>query len=438
MPTRSAAAAAACALVLLASPDARAANWPNWRGPDSNGASPERGLPVEFSPTRNVKWAAPLPGPGSATPVVWGDRVFLSSTDRRTKGLVAMCLSARDGRVLWRKETGRDRPGDRNINMAAPSPVTDGSAVWFLYGTGDLVAFDVDGRELWKRDLVEDLGCFAVKFGYSASPLLHDGRLHIVLLQREKPYPYSRVAKRRPKMPLESYLLALDAKSGKEVWRHVRETDSKDESRENYATPMLLGGGRKREIVIVGGECVTGHDPAGGAEVWRWEFPRKRRTWQRVIPTPATDGKRLFVVKARGEEMFALKAGLRGRDPEGAVEWVFKRPNPDVSTPLVYRGHLFVLSGDRKIITCLDPATGKQKGQRAMSGKAVFRASPTGVDGRIYMINEEGDVWVLSADPALEVLHRTGFKERRCQSTIAVSGGRLFVRTPEKLYCIGR
>jgi outer membrane protein assembly factor BamB len=388
--------------------------------------------------TENVRWAARLPGPSSATPVVWGDRVFVSSTDRRTKGLVAMCLSARDGRVLWRKPMGRDMSGERNFNMAAPSPVTDGSAVWFLYGTGEFAAFDMAGRELWRRNLVEDFGCFAIKYGYSASPLLHDGRLHVVLLQREKPYGWSPVAKRRPELPLESWLLAVDAETGKDVWRHVRETDSKDESRETYVTPVLLGGGRHEEIAIAGGECVTGHDPAGGSELWRWEFPRKRRTWQRLVPTPATDGKRLFVVKARGEEMFALKAGLRGRDPGGAVEWVFKRPNPDVCTPLVYRGHLFVLSGDRKIITCLDPETGKQKGQRAMSGKAVFRASPTGADGRIYVINEAGDVWVLSADPALEVLHRAEFKEKACQSTIAAAGGRLFVRTPSKLYCIGR
>lgn len=417
---------------------ADAAEWPSWRGPDGNGSSPERGLPAKFGVSENVKWIAPLPGPGSATPVIWGDRVFVSSTDSRTKGLVAMCLSARDGRVLWRKETGRDRPGERKINMAAPSPVTDGSAVWFLHGTGDLAAFDVDGRELWKRDLVENLGCFAVKFGYSASPLLHDGRLYITLLQREKPYGSSRVAKRRPGMPLESYLLALDAKSGEEVWRHVRKCDSRDESRESYATPVLLGGEREREIVVAGGECVTGHDPSSGAELWRWDYPRKRRDWQRLVPTPVTDGKRVFVVKSRGKEMFALRSGIRGRNPEGAVEWKFARPNPDVCTPLVYRGHLFVLSGDRKIITCLDPATGKQKGQRAMSGRPVFRASPTGADGRIYMINEAGDVWVLSADPALEVLHRTEFKEKGCQSTIAVAGGRLYVRTPSKLYCIGR
>ncbi len=180
-------AAAAGALFLLASASAGAANWPNWRGPASNGASPERGLPEKFAPKTSVKWTAPLPGPGSSTPVIWDDRVFVSSTDSATKGLVAMCLSARDGRVIWRHRTGTDRAGERGINMAAPSPVTDGKSVWFLYGTGEIFAFDMDGREIWKLDLVERLGCFAVKFGYSASPLLHNGRLHIVLMQREKP-----------------------------------------------------------------------------------------------------------------------------------------------------------------------------------------------------------------------------------------------------------
>jgi outer membrane protein assembly factor BamB len=431
-------AATVGALFLLASTGACAANWPNWRGPASNGTSPERGLPEKFGIGQNVKWTAPLPGPGSATPVIWGDRVFVSSTDSAAKGLVAMCLSARDGRVLWRHRTGADRPGERGINMAAPSPVTDGRRVWFLYGTGDIVAFDMDGRELWKLDLVEKLGCFAMKFGYSASPLLHDGRLHVVLLQREKPYGNSRVAKTRPAMPLKSYLLALDGRTGDEVWRHVRETDSKDESRESYATPVLVGEGPGAEIVLIGGECVTGHDPSNGAETWRWEFPRKKRTWQRLISTPATDGKRIFVVKARGMEMFALKTGLRGTNPDGAVEWTFKRPNPDVCTPLVYRGRIFVLSGDRKIVTCLDPDTGKQLGQRSMSGRAVFRASPTGADGRIHIINEAGDAWVLSADPELEVLHKAEFKEKTCQSTIAVADGRLYVRTPSKLYCFGR
>ena len=444
MPQRRRSAGIVLALALCAA-TARAENWPNWRGPTYTGASAETGLPDTWTTTENVRWATPMPGPGSATPIVWGDRVFLSSTDTRTKDLLALGLDAATGTILWKHRTGRDRKWAGN-NMASPSAVTDGRRVFFHYGTGELVAFDLAGKLLWARDLQKDHGPFIIKWGHSATPLLYKNALFLPVFQNTKPGRYKRNYKYQPdpaRGPLDSFILAIDPATGKDLWRHVRPTNATDESTEAYNTPIPYERAGRAELLIVAGEFVTGHDPATGRELWRWEFtPRDRRVWQRVVTSPVPGDGLIYATRPKHRQLYALKHGAEGRVGNELLAWTFgsdrDAPTPDASTPLLYRGRLYVQDGDKKLLTCLDATTGDQKWQGRLGGRHVFRASPTGADGKVYCMNEAAEVVVLAAGDAFKVLRRIPMGSRPSRSSVAVSGRRLFIRTARKLFCIAQ
>ena len=430
---------------LLFAASLHAGNWPQWRGPHLNGSSDETGLPERWSVTENVAWVTALPGPAGSTPIVWGDRIFLSSTDSASKGLAAMCVDARSGEVLWQHRVGDDRRALSGNRMSNPSPVTDGESVWFLYGNGILIRFDMNGNQCWRRELEENFGQFIVKFGYSASPLLYRNRLYISLMQNHDPYRYMKKEKKRllaegrplREGPLESFLLALESATGKTAWRHIRGTDATDESVESYITLMPYEQGGKREVVLVGGECVTGNDAETGAENWRWWFtPRDRQIWQRTVTSPVVCEDLIVAVRPKHRPIFALKGGGTGELGEDAVAWSNGKNTPDATTPLFYRGRLYTLDGDMRTMTCFEPRTGKVVWRESIGGKAVYRASPTGANGRIYCINKGGEVVVLTAGDTFKVLSRTQMPERPCFSTIVAAQGALFIRTAENLYCI--
>ena len=172
-------------LLALTASLGRAENWPQWRGPFFDGSTTEANLPTTFSKTENVAWVVPMPGQSGATPIVWGDRVFISSVDEGARRLLAICIDAKTGKTLWQKETGRDRRVARN-NMASPSPIADGKTVYFFYGTAELFAFAFDGKLLWQRDLEKDHGHNALMFGYSSSPLLYKGKLYVVAIRNKR------------------------------------------------------------------------------------------------------------------------------------------------------------------------------------------------------------------------------------------------------------
>jgi len=429
------------ALVALASSLALAENWPQWRGPFFNGSTTETGLPTTWNPQtkQNIAWVAPLPGPSAATPVVWDDRVFVSSTERSARNLLAMCFDAATGKLLWRKTVGKDRraPVGGN-NMASPSPVTDGRTVWFYYGTGQLLAFDFEGNKLWSRELEKDYGEFVVKYGYSSSPLLYSGKLYILVMQNPDPRKYGRTHDKRPG-PLESFLLALDPASGKTLWKHVRKTNATDESVESYLTPIPYEGGGRAEIIIPGGECVTGHDAATGAELWRWWYqPADRRVWQRTVNSAVPGDGLVYVVRPKHRSIFAIKGGGKGELGPDALAWRLDKTVPDVLTPLLYRGRLYVADDARRVAACLDARTGKKLWENSLGMKGVLRASFTAGDGKIYVISQNGEVAVLAAGDQFKVLSRIEMGERPCLASIAIAGGRLFIRTAKGLYCIAQ
>lgn len=423
--------------VFLSLQVAPAGPWPNWRGPHFNGSADEQDLPDSWTDTENVVWTAPLPGPAASTPAVWEGKVFVSSPVKGGDDLLALCFDARTGQQLWSTAIGKSGRNVPRNNLATPSPTTDGKHVFFLYGSGDLAGLDFDGNVVWSRNIEADYGNITSQFGYGSSPMAFDGRLYIPVLRRETAWREPRAGE-----PFESYLLAVDPATGKTLWRHVRASDAQDESLDSYATPIPFQSSERTEIVLTGADYVTSHDPATGAELWRYCYATGRRdTRWRLIPSVVTGAGMIFGVQPRGgNDLFAIKAGGRGLLSPDHIAWTFGRATPDVPTPLFYRGSLYVLDGERaKVLTCLDPKTGRTRWQGRLGGGGPWRASLTAADGKLYCINEDSEAIVLSAgEEEFKVLHRFDMQDGPVQASIAIADGRLFVRTAGKLTCIGK
>ena len=409
------------ALLLAAlSLSAYADNWPQWRGPNLNGISNEKNLPVRWSPTENVAWKLAMPSKTGATPIIWGNRIFLNVADGDE--LQLWCVDKGKGTPIWKKPIA---PGNYKINkqnMSSPSPVTDGQSVYAMTGIGVLKAFDFDGKELWMRDLQKDYGKFGLNWGYASSPLLYEDSLYVQVLHGMKTHD-------------PSYVMRIDKKTGKNVWRIIRPTDAIRESPDSYTTPALLKYGNRVEIVITGGDAVTGHDPATGAELWRGTgFNLSKDPNYRIIASPVVyDG--VIYAPTRVKPLIAFRAGGRGDISHSHKLFEFVN-GPDVPTP-VTDGKYFYSVGDKGILWCLDAKSGHEiwGGQRIRS--AIYSSSPVLADGKIYISNEEGLTTVIKAGPKFEVLAENDLGEYTLSSP-AISDGRIYLRTAQSLYSIGK
>jgi outer membrane protein assembly factor BamB len=417
---------------------AEAANWPQWRGPNLDGSSPETGLPEKFGPEENVRWKTPLPGPSGATPVVWDNYVFVNSIDAEKKSRMALCLDRTTGKVVWAQDMGPGISVDDRSNFSSPSPVTDGSVVFFYYGNGDLACLDLAGKKIWERSIQKDYGQFAYQWTYGASPMLYKDKLYIQVLQRNKP------VNGRGGDNNESYILALDPKTGKELWKHVRPSDAVAESLEAYSTPIPYTHNGKTELLILGGDCITGHDPEKGTELWRWGTwnPQKIGHWRLVPSAVAAEGVAL-ACGPKGAPITAVKVGGSGTLDEKSIAWqsTDRELTSDVPTPAYYKGNFYVLNGNKRKLLCVEPKSGKIRWNGDLPGRSVFEASPSVADNKIYMMDHRGAVFVVSANPEEFKLLSTaemgdpGRSELR--SSIAIAHGALFIRTGSKLFCIG-
>jgi len=427
------------AVALFATSLAHAENWPQWRGPAFNGTSSETGLPASWT-KETVKWSTPLPGPSGATPAVWGDHVFLTSPDAE-KNLLLFCLDRTSGKVRWQKQISTGDINKGKGNMASPSPVTDGKLVWALFGNGAVAALDFDGQIVWQRNLGEEYGRFSVNWIYGSSPLLYDGRLYIQVLQRNPAPPdYPGLAGGSPER--ESYLLAVDPKTGKNIFKVTRTSEARLESQESYATPMPhLGADGKAQLLIVGGNCLTGHDPATGRELWRgYGLNPKDGEWMRLVPSAVSAAGLAIVAGPKKEPLLAFKTDGRGDVTVSGLAWkIDDRSAPDVCTPAFYNGKLFVLNGDTKTLFCLDPKTGEKKWQGALDTKMVIRSSPVVADGKVYIMDEKGTVFVCGTGDEFQQLARIEMGDNEgSRAGIAISQGQLFIRTTQALYCVGK
>lgn len=424
------------AVALLISIPVQATDWPQWRGPFFNGSTDEKNLPSSWSESENIAWIAPLPGPSGSTAIICKGRIFVSSMVGRGPDFVALCLDAKDGKKLWEKHIGSDSRRFPRNNLVSPSPVADGKYVFFLYGTGDLIGFDYEGNQLWKRNIETEYGNLALQFGYSNSPFLYQGKLFITVIRRDRQY-------RRPEAhePLDSFLLALNPRTGKTLWKQPRLTNAFDEGMETYSTPVPFIRNSRTEILNTGADFITANDPQTGKELWRFEYHTDKVRDSRVIPSLVTGEGLIFGTRHKSGGVFALKPPGLDHSSKASIVWEFDGPSPDCSTPLYYQNRLYVLQGNRnpKIVTCLEPKTGQQIWQGEIGGRGPWRASLTGADGKLYCINETGEIIVLAADGnTFKILFETKTDETPIQSSISIANGHLFIRTAQNLYCIGK
>lgn len=414
---------------LMSSTQLTAADWPNWRGPTLDGASGEATLPDKLDASTQV-WATELPGPSAGTPVVWGNHIFLPSIDKATANLTALCVERTSGKILWTHPVAPSLGNNQRNDMATPSAVTDGKVAVFMYGSGDLAAFTVDGKPLWARNLQKEHGKFEIMWLYGSSPLLAGGKLFVQVLQND--------GKKPAEQPSASFLKAIDPQTGKDIWHHWRPTEGKDEALESYGTPILYTANGREELAIFGGDLVTAHDPATGKELWRSDGYNERRQkhWRSIPGSVLIDGN-VVSITARGGRTFAVKPGGSGDVTATNVAWNTTELTSDVCMPLLFQDKLYVLDGDKKKFRCADPKTGAVLWQGDIPTKAVLRSSPTGGGGRIYTMDETGTVFVLASDK-FEILGTYPLGAGgMARSTVVLSHGQVIVRTAEKLFAFG-
>lgn len=407
-------------IILFSTQIAFAENWPQWRGPNLNGISNEKNLPVRWSPEENITWKLAMPGFSGSTPIIWGNLIFINVAEG--DDLALWCVDRTKGAMLWKKPLSGGNVKMRKQNMSSPSPVTDGQNVWVMTGTGILKGFDFKGNELWARDIQKDYGRFGLNHGYASSPLLFEDSLYVQVLHGM-----------RTDDP--SYILRIDKKTGKNLWRVERPTIAIQESPDSYATPGLLRYGRTTEIVITGGDCVTGHDPATGKELWRMNgLNPENNPFYRIVGSPViADG--IIYSPSRVKPVMAIKAGGRGSLSESHRLWSFDR-GPDVPSVLS-DGKYFYSIDDRGVVWCLDAKTGQTVWGPQRIKSATYSSSPVLADGKIYITNEDGLTTVLKAGDKFEVVAESDLKDY-CLSSPAISDGQIFIRTTQFLYCIGK
>jgi outer membrane protein assembly factor BamB len=413
----------AAAAVLIAGSTLSAENWPHWRGPQANGHSGEKGLPVKWSPTENVAWKLALPSRSGATPIIWGDRIFLNVALADGEGdLEFWVVDRAKGDLVWKRPMGGGNMRARKQNMSSPSPVTDGKHVWVMTGTGVFKAFDFAGKELWARDIQKDYGAFGLNWGYASSPLLHGDSLYVQVLHGMKTDD-------------PSYLLRIDKTSGKTLWKVERPTQAIRESPDSYTTPLAVKVGSGFEIVTVGGDVVTGTDPKDGKELWRLGGlnPENNPNY-RIVASPFVVSEGIIAAPSRVKPLVALKPGGRGDVTESHKVWAFDR-GPDVPTPISDGKYVYVVD-DRGVVHCLDAKTGAIVYGPERLKPGTYSASPVLADGKLYITNEDGLTSVFAPGPKFELIAENALEDY-CLSSPAISDGQIFIRTTTNLWAIG-
>jgi outer membrane protein assembly factor BamB len=431
----------AFAALSFLSAKASAGNWPQWRGPDGSGISNEKNLPSEWSPTKNIKWKTSIDGRAHSSPIVWANRVFVTTAvegpevpgakavkhelepgkewvhpdsvgANRKHTFKVIALDRDTGKVLWQSTAWEGTPFDnrhRKSSYAASTPATDGKMVYAFFGTEGVYAFDFKGKLAWKAHVgnLANLG-----MGTATSPILFD---NLVILQCDEDNGTS------------SFMVALDKKTGKEVWKTPRKVQI------SWSTPLLVRTSTRTELIASGTETVISYDPATGKELWRHKGLESN-----AIPSPVANSEMVFLVAGYPAKLaMAIRLGQSG-DLTGTpnVPWKYVKGTAYVPSPILYGDYLY-LTTDRGILTAIDAKTGevKYEGGR-IPVPATFTASPVAFEGKILMTSEDGDTYMVKAGPKHEILGTNSVGEAVYASP-AIADGRIFIRGEKNLYCIG-
>jgi outer membrane protein assembly factor BamB len=423
-----------------------AEDWPQWRGPLGNGISNSIGLPTQWSDGEHVAWKIALAGLGASSPIVCGDRVFVTSQkgivplqpgmrpqlarddqalashenpmggrNMKTSAsydnvtLIVEAFRRSDGKKLWEYNTpatGEFPQLNEKHNLATPTPATDGKLVFAWFGTGQIVALDFQGHLVWSRHLGVEFSSFTPPWGHGASPVLYKETI-IFLCDH----------------PKKSYLLALDKSTGKEGWKVDR-----GQGRISHCTPLVVPGPKGDELIINSSERVDAYNPENGEFLWHAGS-------QRQTPVPSAVFHKDVIYLSHGyrnSDFFAIRAGGRG-DATSNILWQVPNGASYVPSILYYDGLIYV-TNEIGIVTCVDAETGKQVWRQRLGG--IFFASPVAGDGKIYMVSETGETFVLKAGREASILATNDLGERFLASP-AISNGRLFLRSDGTLFCIG-
>jgi outer membrane protein assembly factor BamB len=318
--------------------------------------------------------------------------------------------------------------------------VTDGNIVVFFYGNGQLLCYDKDGKQQWMRNVQDDYGDFAFLWTFSSSPTLLNDKLYLQVLQRDVKVEGLGLKA----SGIESYLLALNPTTGKTVWKHVRPSAAVAESREAFTTPVPFNCDDQQQLLIAGGDALTAHDLETGRELWRWGTwnPERIGHW-RLVTSPVSGGGVILACAPKRDPIYAIKAGGKGVLDDSVVAWIStetRELSSDVPTPAFYDGDFFVLSDVRKCLSRVEPRTGKVKWTIATPGRAKYEASPLAADGRIFLINFDGQVTIVDAEDGsvLKVIPMDAPQDgEMVRASISAAHGQLFIRTTRALYCVG-
>jgi outer membrane protein assembly factor BamB len=420
--------------------DASGGNWPQWRGPDGQGVSTEKNLPTEWSATKNIKWKTAISGRSHSSPIIWGSKIFVTTgiegpvvpgakavkhmdgdkeflhpdsigADRKHTFKV-ICLNATTGKILWEQVAFEGTPYDnrhRKSSFAASTPATDGKYVYAFFGSEGLYAYDMSGKLAWKADLGK-LG--TVGMGTGTSPILHD---NLVVMQCDE------------ENGAASFIVALDKKTGKEVWKTPRKVQV------SWATPILVRTPKRAELITSGTEAIVSYDPATGKELWRHKGVESN-----AIPSPVANNEVVFLSAGfPAKIVMAIRLGAAGDLTDSAnVAWKHSKGTAYVPSPILYGDYLY-LTTDRGILTCLNAKTGQlmYEGGRVPI-PATFTASPVAFDGKILLTSEDGDTFMVKAGPKHEILGSNSVGEPVYASP-AIADGRIFIRGEKNLYAIG-
>jgi outer membrane protein assembly factor BamB len=397
---------------------AHAENWPGWRGPRGDGTSIEKGLPLTWSETHNVRWKIPLPGKGHSSPIVWGDRVFLTTCIEDKGERVLICLDRRDGSILWQRVVlvaPLEKKHPLN-SYASATPVTDGRHVWvaFLaYPNMQVACYDFNGKMVWMRSPGKLLSIH----GFCSSPILHK---NLVILNGDQ--------------DAEAYLVALDKDTGTERWRVDRPNRTR-----SYCTPLLIHAKNKPDVtqlVLSGSKCVAAYDADTGKRLWILDGPTEQYVASLVFLddvlflTTGFPEFHLMGISPEGEGNITRSKYIRWHIPhkingrDGASY---------VPSPIAAGGYFYVVS-DTGYVSCLEPQTGKRLWKKKLARHVS--ASPVLADGHLYFVDDDAVTYVLKADGQFTVLHQNKLDDE-CYASPAVSQGQLFIRGLHNLYCIG-
>lgn len=396
------------------------ANWPQFRGPGGAGVSEEQGLPVEWSSRQNIAWKTPLPGPGTSSPIVWGECVYVTcysgygveaGQPGEMNNLVRhlLAIDRRSGEIVWDRKVPAVLPeqpftGFQALHgYASSTPATDGERIYVFFGRTGVLAFDTEGNELWRTEV----GTRLHDWGSGTSPVLY-GELVIVNASVES-----------------GSLVGLHQDDGRVVWRASGMNAA-------WNTPLLVDTGAAAELVVSVQGQLLGFDPASGQQLWQAEGIRDY-----VCPSVVAFDGSIFAIGGRNKPGLAIKAGGRGRV---SPLWTIEKGS-NVSSPIYYKGYLYWAHEGQGIVYCLDPVSGSLVYEQRLSpGPGRIYASAVAGDDKIYYVSRENGTYVVAAGPAYRLLAHNRFEDdpSTCNASPAICDGKILLRSNQYLYCIGR